>query len=372
MIVPTLMAEAEERGLIQRGDGGILARLSRFRAAKLAALPTGMINRYVTVAFSAEMVGQDGLELLDLENLQEANGSVAYSPAATTFFALNVRRQDPAALAYLREFSVDGAVPYVVPIDVFESAWPLWNLALADVLDGEALALCQPHLDLLEGAWVSGKGIASVSGLAFTDGDATGMTYEVLTRLGRRVDLEGVLWYEEDKLFRCYRLEANPSISTNVHVLGALRQAGFSWRHGPVRKILEFLRRTQTLQMFWFDKWHASPYYTTAHAIIHCAGLEDDLLHDAVYWILATQNRDGSWGYYMPTAEETAYCLQALTIWRRKGYQVPAEVLKRGAVWLADHMDPPYPPLWIGKAMYCPILVVRSSVLSALALAEQG
>lgn len=371
MIVPTLIAEAESWGVVPSPNGGVLDRLTRFRQAKLAALPAGVINRQVTVAFSTEMVGADGLHLLDVDNLQEANGSVAYSPAATSFFALNVRRQDPEALTYLRDFSVDGAVPYVVPIDVFEAAWPLWNLRLAGAMDDELLALCRPHLDLLEQAWIPGRGIASVANLAFTDGDATSMTYEVLTHFGRSVDLDGVLFYEEANLFRCYALEANPSISTNIHVLGALRAAGLGPENATVQKVLAFLRRTQSLQMFWFDKWHSSPYYPTSHVIIHGAGYDDDLLDDAVYWILATQNANGSWGYYMPTAEETAYCLQALVIWRRRGHEVGDQVLKRGAAWLAEHSEPPYPPLWIGKSLYCPILVVRSAVLSALLLAAQ-
>jgi hypothetical protein len=154
-------------------------------------------------------------------------------------------------------------------------------------------------------------------------------------------------------------------------VLGALRQAGFGIQHPSVQKILRFLRRAQILQLFWFDKWHASPYYPTSHAVIACAGYDDDLVDDAVYWILETQNQDGSWGCYMPTAEETAYCLQALVSWKRHGGQVPGDALKRGATWLADHTEPSYAPLWIGKCLYCPVRVVRSAILSTLMLVVQ-
>lgn len=238
-------------------------------------------------------------------------------------------------------------------------------------LDNELLALCQPHLDFLESHWIPGKGIAAVSDLTLTDGDTTAMIYDVLLQFGRTVDMAGVMYYAQDDHFRCFGLEANPSISTNIHVLSALRRTGYGPQTEWVQKILLFLRRTQTLQVFWFDKWHASPYYATAHAVIACAGYDNDLVDDAVYWILATQNEDGSWGYYMPTAEETAYCLQALIIWKRHGGQVPNDALRRGEAWLLDHADPPYPPLWIGKSLYCPILVVRSAVLSALALMQE-
>lgn len=373
MIAPTLLDEAEALGVFHYRNGGLLNRLRRQRAAKLAALPRGMVNRYVTVAFSAEMAGCDGMHLFDVENLTEANGSVAVSPSATAYYLLYVCHDDQTALAYLHEVvdSSDGGAPNVAPFDVFERAWVLWNLALAGPLDENMLALCQPHLDYLEAAWKPGRGLAFASSYTPTSGDDTNVAYEVLTRFGRSVDLEGVLYCEQGDHFRSFDLEANPSISTNVHALGALRQAGLGVEHPSVQKVLRFLRLVRQAAKFWLDKWHLSPYYTTAHAVIACAGYDDVLVRDAVSWILDTQNADGSWGYHLPTAEETAYGLQALAIWKRHGGQVPDDVLKRGAGWLLDHTEPPYPPLWIGKCLYCPELVVRSAVLSALMLVAQ-
>ena len=60
-----------------------------------------MINRHITVAFSAEMAGNDGQHMLDIENLQEKNGSVGCSPSATAYFALHVKREDQKAMEYL-------------------------------------------------------------------------------------------------------------------------------------------------------------------------------------------------------------------------------------------------------------------------------
>jgi halimadienyl-diphosphate synthase len=142
-------------------------------------------------------------------------------------------------------------------------------------------------------------------------------------------------------------------------------------QHLSIQSILQYLRRTSSPHGAWFDKWHTSPYYTTAHAVIACTGYDDDLVRDAVSWILETQNADGSWGYYLPTAEETAYCLQALVIWKRQGGQVPGDALRQGAAWPVDHAEPPYPPLWIGKCLYCPELIVRSVILSTLMLTAQ-
>ena len=369
LIVPTLVAEAERLGIIHYQNERMLGRLGKARAKKLASLPKGMVNRFVTVAFSAEMAGEDETHLLDAPNLQEANGSVAYSPAATAYFASTVRPGDAGALGYLRSAAdASGAYPYVTPVDVFETAWPLWNLALHRELDPGMLALCQPHLDFLAKNWQPGHGMASVAGLSLVDGDATSMTFEVLARFGRAPDVAGVLNFEVEQWFRCYALESDASLSTNVHVLGALRAAGFEPQHPAVQKVVNFLRQMQVGHAFWSDKWHVSPYYVTAHAIIAGAGYTQDLVDTAVDWILHTQNADGSWGYLLPTAEETAYCLQALAVWRSLEGAVPAQALKRGTAWLADHAESPYPPLWIGKSLYYLEYVVRSAILSALRL----
>jgi hypothetical protein len=63
--------------------------------------------------------------------------------------------------------------------------------------------------------------------------------------------------------------------------------------------------------------------------------------------------------------------LQALAVWEREGHHVPDNALRRGRAWLIRHMETPYPPLWIGKCLYCPELVVESAILSALILAER-
>ena len=371
MIMPTLLEEAESLKVISPQGEHVLGRFARQRAAKLATLPGRLINRHVTVAFSAEMVGPDGLGLLDLENIQEANGSIAHSPAATAFYVTHVH-PDPKALNFLHEITIDGAAPYIGPIDVFEHAWVLWNLALTKQMDKTVLALCQQPLEALKKYWHPGKGISAVGELTLIDGDTTAMAYDVLTDFGCSADLNGVLYYEDTDHFLCFPLEANPSVSTNVHVLGALRTAGFEIKHPAIQKIIKFLKQVQTANSFWFDKWHASPYYTTSHAIIGAAGYDDKLVTSAVNWILETQNRDGSWGYYFPTAEETAYCLQALVIWKRHGGEISVETLKQGRDWLANHAEAPYPMLWIGKCLYCPELVVRSAILSALVLTDNG
>ena len=374
LIVPTLIDEAKEMGLVSHADNALLRGLRRVRTSKLNVLSNHKITRDVSPAFSSEMVGTE-IHLLDLDNLQHPNGSVECSPSATAFFASQARPGDPAAMDYLRTVlgERNGSVPYLWPLDIFEQAWSLWNLALVGVdnLDEETLQICQRHLDALEEQWSPEQGMPIVSDLAYLDVDTTSIVFDILTKYGREVSIDAVLYYEEESHFRCYALETDPSMSANVHALWALRTAGYDAGHPTVQKVVSFLRRTRTGRLFWVDKWNTSPYYPTAHAALVLLDYDKEAAEDAMYWIRETQNEDGSWGFYqVPTAEETAYALQALVIWKRHGGEVSDEVLNRGVDWLKAHADPPYPPLWTGKSLYCPTLVVQSAILSALMLAE--
>jgi len=369
MIAPILADEAEKLGLIKNQGNHILGRLSKQRAKKLSYLSGKMISRNVTMAFSAEMSGIDGQHTLDIENLQESDGSVGVSPSATAYFATYVKKGDEVSLNYLRRSrNPDGGMPNVAPFDVFEIAWTLWNLSL--IPDLNYADKLKPHLDFLSAAWQPKVGIGFASNYSVKDSDDTGLVYETLLRYGIEKDIASVLTYEEDDHFRCFDLEANPSISANIHVLGALAQSGLGKRNSSVEKVLGFLRRSRDKRLpFWADKWHSSPYYATSHAIIACIGIDNELVGESVEWILQTQNRDGSWGTYLPTAEETAYAIQALWMWDQKVARIPNKTLKNGVRWLKDHTNDTYPPLWIGKCLYSPNLVIQSAVISALTLA---
>ncbi|MFT3892958.1 MAG: hypothetical protein QM730_15105 [Anaerolineales bacterium] len=257
-------------------------------------------------------------------------------------------------------------MPNVAPFDVFEIAWALWNLSLIPGLKKNVKL--DPHLKFLSNAWIPKRGVGFAAEYSVKDSDDTSLVYDTLLRFGIEKDLASVLLYEEKDHFRCFDLEANPSISANIHVLGALGQAGLKEKNSSVSKVINFLRKAKGEMPYWMDKWHSSPYYATSHAVIACAGLANELVESSVEWIVKSQNRDGSWGTYLSTAEETAYAIQALWVWNEKAAKVPKSVMKSGARWLKENFDRPYPPLWIGKCLYCPNLVIRSAAISALAL----
>jgi halimadienyl-diphosphate synthase len=369
MIAPILAAEAEKLGIIKYQGDRILGRLSKLRAKKLSFLHDNMISRNVTMAFSAEMAGLDGRNMLDIKNLQESNGSVGVSPSATAYFAAYVKQGDEASLDYLRGvIKPDGGMPNVAPFDVFEIAWVLWNLSF--IPDLKKNGKLQPHIDFLSKAWQPKRGVGFAAGYSVKDSDDTALAYDTLLRYGCEKDLASVLLYEEKDHFRCFDLEANPSISANIHVLGALGQAGLDQKNSSVQKVLRFLHKAKGSNPFWVDKWHSSAYYATSHAIIASGKLAREFVEESVSWLIHSQNKDGSWGTYLSTAEETAYAIQALWFWNEYVAKVPKHFLTRGARWLTEHFDQPYPPLWIGKCLYSPNLVIRSAVISALALTQ--
>ena len=370
MIVPTLVEQAESLGIIKQQKERILGRISQQRAQKLSLIKGKMINRNITVAFSAEMAGTDGKHMLDIENLQEKNGSVGCSPSATAYFVQQVKKDDSKAMEYLYATrNKNGGVPNVAPFDVFEIAWSLWNLSMIPGFM-EMKSQVQEHIDFLSRVWEDGSGAGFSSEYSVNDSDGTSVVFDTLHRYGVTKKVDNILAYEEKAYFRCFALESDPSISANIHVLSALRQAGFDKNHPSVEKILKFLAKSKINEGYWDDKWHISPYYTTAHAIIACTGYANDLVAEAVQWLIEKQKFDGSWGIFNSTAEETAYAIQALWFWDQHGGRIPKTILSNGKRWLQNNKSR-YEPLWIGKCLYSPRLVIDSAVLCALNLVEQ-
>lgn len=377
LIVPTLVAEAEQLGILKQQGERILGRLARLRETKMRKLEGVRVSRYITVAHSAEMAGTDKIHLLDVANLQEKNGSVGCSPSATAYFALCVKPGDPGALEYLSPIvSVrNGGAPTLSPIELFERIWVLWNLSLTDLYkeNQEVAQICNHHLDVLETHWKPGKGLGFSDQFTLPDGDDTSVAFEILAKHGRTPNLADVLDYEEDNWFRCFQYEANPSVDVNVHALGALKQAGYDRTHPRVQKILSFVRSKRNPRKYWLDKWHLSPSYTTAHVIICARGYDDALCEESVQWMLDSQKSDGSWGFFnKSTAEETAYCIQALAMWQKHTGKSFSSQIQQAGLWLEKHCEAPYPPLWMDKSLYCPEILVKSCILSALTLVDQS
>jgi halimadienyl-diphosphate synthase len=178
--------------------------------------------------------------------------------------------------------------------------------------------------------------------------------------------------------------ERHASLGVNVHVLHALLQVpGYPEPEQAVRNLLAYIEEDQRNDLYWYDKWHISPYYATSHVACVLADLPPSLfastrpmLDRTLDWLRQTQNADGSWGFYgQPTIEETAYAvvgLRALGVWSRRGN----EDVRRAELGIryinscigpqVEPSDELMPPLWIDKCLYAPRSIIRAAAMSAL------
>lgn len=360
VILPTLLEQGRELGLSLPTSA--FERYYRVRDEKLAKIPQDMrYSRNTTLAFSLEFMGDD-FEVDKAKFIQEFDGSVAVSPSATAYF-LTKWPDNVAARRYIANVAATygGKAPQVFPFDVFETAWSLWNLFLADMASDQKVAR---HLEDLKRLWDKGQGVGYSSNHSVPNADDSAVVFRILSLADLDPDPSPLYKFEREDYFICYPFERNPSIGTNIHVLEALKGLD---KH-RISKVVKWLRSVQVDGHYWVDKWHASAYYSTAHAIIALIGLDHDLAQSAVQWVLDTQRPDGCWGYYAgPTAEETAYCLQALSMYDRHVESLGREVFTRGRKGLLACTEEK-PALWIGKCLYAPLRVVESAICSALAM----
>jgi halimadienyl-diphosphate synthase len=216
----------------------------------------------------------------------------------------------------------------------------------------------------IKALWDKGKGVGHSSSHSVPNADDSALAFAVLRLAGLDPDPDPLYQFEREDYFICYSFERDPSTSANIHVLEALKGVD----ELRVRKAVNWLRSVQVDGGYWMDKWHASPYYPTAHAVIALIGIDHDLAQSAIQWILDTQRPDGCWGHYdSSTAEETAYCLQALSIYDRYVESVDKGAIAQGRQGLLACRDE-MPALWIGKCLYTPVRVVESAICSALAM----
>lgn len=339
---------------------------------KVNALLMQPVNnwRKSTLIFSVEALRS---AIQDADDLLEANRSVGVSPSATAGYLLV--QHNPLALAYLRETIAQdgsGATPALNPIDLFDIAWSLIHLRTAGAITPDDPEIA-PALEFMWEVWCREEsqtmGVSYSSYFGVPDVDVTAACFNVLKWAGYPVSADVFSFYEEDDHFACYPGETNPALSAHVRLLAAIRLCEDHPRYSIwVEKILGALRIYDENGSFWWDKWHASPYYVNSTALSALYGLNDELAHSRLRWILRTQNDDGGWGYLdQSTPEETAYCLSALLQWHRNVEPLDQTRLNAAAKYLFRHAhDERYTPLWIGKSLYTPRNPVKSAVLGAL------
>lgn len=322
--------------------------------------------RQNTLSFSMEAmrsIVQQGDDVL------EDNHSINVSPSATAGYLMEHRNEH--ALGYLQSVMTDdvtGSAPAVAPIDVFEATWSLNHLRLAGAVHPDMPGV-RKVLDRLWQVWSPDRGVSYSSYFGVSNLDDTASCFAVLHWGGYPVDVRVFERFERDDHFYCFPNETDISLGAHVRLLTALKQwGGMDENHPWIVKIMSVFRRTNKTGTFWWDKWHVSPYYLSSTAVMAMHGIATELAHSRLTWIMKTQNQDGGWGYLdHSTAEESAYCLEALLYWDRAVERVDPAILGRACAFLSGHVsDTQFPSLWIGKSLYTPYYPVKSAVLGAV------
>jgi hypothetical protein len=345
----------------------LAAMLALAQWREVAGDPEGFTERLHTAAWGiaphAAALGRDPCPLIDFAPLTSA----LVAEVRWRGLVLPIEGGKSADRTALQAIArTAAATAWVEPTESFERAWVLHHVALAFPDFRATGGVWADAVAALEGCLPRTVG-AQVSDLA-----AAAVAFRVLTWAGRSPDPKTLLEAVGDTDRQphwdgCDR--PSPPVGAQAHLLAALRSAGPF--EGATRKIVGRLVRT-TGDHFWIDGQHASPYHATAQAVIGLGG-ELSLAQEAVAWIEQSQRPDGSWGHYhLATAEETAYCLQALAWHRRCGGIVNAAAIDAGARWLRSDRAAASSaePLWVARSLYHPTRVVRSAVLSALVLAD--
>jgi halimadienyl-diphosphate synthase len=375
LLLPTLLTEARELGL---GVPDHAYGYEGIRANKLRLIPADQLySPRVSTVYSLEFLGQSG----DPGRMLQAvnySGSLGNSPATTAYLCIRLGADvDEHILGYLETLRELDRIVTVYPFSVFELGWVLNNLCLG----GLPIAQFDKELHTLH-TRLSPTGAALDPSFGISDGDITAVCCHVLLRGGYEVDPQ-ILARFEDKdthIFRTYEYERNVSMSTNIHALAALGLMGDDYpNRGARQHVVSALLDNRVYGTYWTDKWHASAYYATSHALVtlaHPSILSSPLVpvyRRAVDWLIHTQRKDGSWGFFeQGTVEETAYALIAL-LHCLEVAPVDKGVLQQGAIYLTQECqeqkgEPTYPELWLAKSLYSPYDIVHSAVLAAMLL----
>lgn len=372
LIFPTLLAEARGLGLDVPSHA---YGYDEVQAEKLKLIPPEMLySPKISTVYSLEFLGRS-VDAHLLRNTIGENASVGNSPATSAYYAM-ISRND-TTLSYLNSIVDEHRIVTVYPFRIFELSWVLFFLSHSGLPIADLVP--EARLDALYGE-MSPAGFALDPTFGPTDGDITSVCCAVLLLAGYDLDPDVLRRFQDEQrcLFRTYGYERNVSVTTNVHALNALNL----WTEYPNREevrseILLTILDSRQHNTFWTDKWHASPYYPSCHALITLAEEGPHLVYacePTIEWLTHTQRENGSWGFFdHGTAEETAYALTALLHCNRY-YDVDDEILHRGADYLMSAdlgPDAAYPELWLAKSIYSPYDIVRSGILASLILYEE-
>ena len=262
-----------------------------------------------------------------------------------------------------------GSSMTLFPFDIFENAWVIENFMKTQIPVQDYYA---SKIEELSTLWTD-HGISMSKLYTFEDLDDTATVFNILHKTNHDVDPKVLENFEDTTHFNCYPSERSASPIVNIKVLRAINELKeYNRRDEVIEKIIKFLFNERKEHGYWIDKWNISPYYCTSQAIEAISDLDSSLTERALNWIIDTQNIDGSWGCVNGTQEETSYVVLALLYYHLNIEKIDTSIILNALNYLEHNFqNDQYPELWIGKGLYSPYNVIKSSILSAIYLGKK-
>ncbi len=373
LLIPALVARARAAGASVKPD---LDQYARIRSEKLVLIrPGALYSPNLPTIHSIEALGA-AADLDRLRRLLGDVGGVGHSPAATAYWMERTADERPATYLHEALGSEDGAAaPVLHPCEQFESLWVLWHRFAAHGLGPDSVTAD----DLAAIAqWLTPEGVALAKSFPIADADNTAVALMLLDAAGLEIDVSTLERFRGDGLYVSYPIERTASVGVNAHVLQAVaRIADYPDRDDRIAMLLAFLADRRVDDSHWYDKWHVSPYYATAHALValrdvrgsHQA-LAKELAQTAIRWIQETAEPGRGWGANsIVTQEETAYVVLGAMAWPELVQDLP-RLSSTARARLATNGSTHHPSLWIDKCLYRPPRIVDAAIGGARAVLD--
>ncbi|HEX2573556.1 MAG TPA: hypothetical protein VH877_28665 [Polyangia bacterium] len=359
------------------------------------ALFSGRPPSHVLYIIDALEAWPDGERLTrDVAHAVDPEQLAGFSPSATAYLLrcgnVDENRAARFRLTLHNARNQDGGYASTVPMGSFILLWRMYFDVLAGLGQEDEIGRA---FDNLMACHELAAGIGCNPSFE-PDGDDTAVALVLAARF-RRAEMARRLarslldrFYDAKKgFFRTYPFELTGSITTNAHIVEALRTASPFLAGDPAaadianacRRAASYLLEGASIR----DKWHVSIYYSIL-ACVQALQEGPDAGEAASAWaewrrrtlrqILANRRPDGGWGIHdEATGEETSYALLsllALAPWAEQPEQI-IPVVTHAISFLRSWNDNASLELWIGKGLYQPIEIVGTVIEAAQVLGER-
>ncbi|MFV2016789.1 MAG: hypothetical protein ACC656_15260, partial [Candidatus Heimdallarchaeota archaeon] len=302
-----------------------IEKIIKIRQQKLDKLPLELIVKEKTPKnFSLEFL--DGVDI-NLDHFVEKNGSIATSPATTSWYLGQQENSSPEIKKAMERYllgiqNYDGGfssfadyklmnVPFVL--------YPLTKIGLTSKVYKNIIEIfLQPH-------WQK-EGVGHSQYFPMTDADDTSVSLYLFEKYKTIETNDEKYWkaldnYKRDNFYVTYPYEVVSSHLVNLHVLDLFNETDHPDKDQKLAKLVTYFERVITKETgIGEDKYHASPYCQNCHGVLAFAENYPQLSNQLIDWFWDNQQVNGLWGSFgKESVEETAYAVLSICFAHEKG-----------------------------------------------------